>query len=178
MISMTPAPDGMASSRMMLAGPGGLKTAGLLTRAGLADAYAAARGREPVYVAVVGEPGEPAGLTSPNAVAAWREVAGPSWENRLAARIFLTLGSYRPGRAAKDVTCPALVQIADLDTLAPPRAAEVAAEAAGARVHHYPCDHFDVYPGRPWFDAVLSHQLRFLQHVVPCKFSATVTSVT
>lgn len=165
-VSLTPAPDGLASTRMTLRGEGGLRTASVLTRAGLADAAAAIRGRPPVYVDVVGEPGEAAGLTSPGAVSAWREVAGPTWENRLAARIFLTIGSYRPGRAAKDITCPVLVQVADLDTLAPPRAAELAAEAAGARVHHYPCDHFDVYPGRPWFDAVVRHQSRFLEQVV------------
>lgn len=161
MISMTPAPDGLASSRMTFASSGP-RVVGQLTRLGIADAMGALRGRPPVYVPVVGEPGELAGLTAPGAVAAWREVAGPTWENRLAARVFLTIGSYRPGRAASRVSCPALVQVADLDTLAPPRAAEVAAEAAGARVHHYPCDHFDVYPGRPWFDAVLAHQLRFL----------------
>jgi fermentation-respiration switch protein FrsA (DUF1100 family) len=90
-------------------------------------------------------------------------MAGPSWRNELAARVFLQIGSYRPGTRAGDVTCPVLVQVADEDRTAPPAAAMAAAEAAGAQVHHYPCDHFDVYPGAPWHEAVVAHQVAFLQ---------------
>ena len=52
-----------------------------------------------------------------------------------------------------------LVQIADFDRSAPPQAAAKAAFKARAEVRHYPCDHFDVWPGKPWFDAAVDHQV-------------------
>ncbi len=64
---------------------------------------------------------------------------------------------------ADKVTAPLLVQIGDLDRSAPPHAAAKAAERARAEVRHYPCDHFDVYPGKRWFDRVLEHQIVFLR---------------
>ncbi|HCB03317.1 MAG TPA: hypothetical protein DEQ43_03525 [Nocardioides bacterium] len=38
-----------------------------------------------------------------------------------------------------------------------------AAEAGRAEVRHYPCDHFDVWPGNDWFAPVVDHQLYFLR---------------
>jgi hypothetical protein len=35
----------------------------------------------------------------------------------------------------------------------------------GATVHHYPCDHFDVYPDAPWHEHVLRDQIAFLGRV-------------
>ena len=29
-------------------------------------------------------------------------------------------------------------------------------------MRHYPCDHFDVYAGADWHDAVVAHQVAFL----------------
>jgi hypothetical protein len=75
----------------------------------------------------------------------------------------LELGAHRPARHAKHVRCPLLVQIADFDRSAPPHAAAKAAEAGRAEVRHYPCDHFDVWPGRDWFEPALAHQVMFLE---------------
>jgi hypothetical protein len=61
------------------------------------------------------------------------------------------------------VTAPLLVQIADFDRSAPPRAAAKAAFKGRAEVRHYPCDHFDVWPGKEWFEPAVEHQVRFLE---------------
>lgn len=95
-------------------------------------------------------------------------LAGPTWRNEIDAGISLELGSYRPVRYAAGIRCPLLVQIGDLDRSAPPGAAAKAAFAGRAEVRHYPCDHFDVWPGKPWFDHATEHQRRFLRrHLQP-----------
>jgi hypothetical protein len=60
-----------------------------------------------------------------------------------------------------------LVQVADFDRSAPLHAAMKAAFKARAHVHHYPCDHFDVWGGFAWHDAAVRHQVRFLQRLFP-----------
>ncbi|MDN4163812.1 hypothetical protein QWY29_20815, partial [Nocardioides sp. SOB72] len=71
------------------------------------------------------------------------------------------LGGHGRVKHAADLRCPLLVQIADHDRSAPPHAALTAAGAGRGEVRHYPCDHFDVYAGKDWFDAVLAHQVHF-----------------
>lgn len=164
-ISLTPAPDGMAVMRQVLTEDGPLHALRLTVR-GLRDALAAIRGREPVTAPIVGSPGDTAAITAPGALELYREMAGPTWRNALAGRIFLLIGSYRPIRHAKAIRGPLLVQIGDEDTVAPPRAAESAAVKGRAQVHHYPCDHFDVYPGRDWFEPIVGHQIAFLRRVL------------
>jgi pimeloyl-ACP methyl ester carboxylesterase len=163
-ISLTPAPDGLASFVQALrnGGPGALK----LTVAGLRDQLAAARGSERVLIPAIGAPGTLAPMTAPGALEGMQLMAGPSWRNEVTARIALIAGSYRPVRAASQLRCPVLVQVADEDRSAPVGAALKAAWAARAEVRHYPCDHFDVYPGREWFGIVVEHQLLFLRRVL------------
>jgi pimeloyl-ACP methyl ester carboxylesterase len=102
-------------------------------------------------------------MTTPDAEAGYRAIAGPSWRNEVAARIALRAGSYRPGRQADRLPCPILVQIAARDAVAPVKAAEDAAWLATGRaeVRTYPIGHFDVYTGEP-FARALADQLRFL----------------
>jgi pimeloyl-ACP methyl ester carboxylesterase len=93
-----------------------------------------------------------------------QRMAGPSYRNEVAAAIVLRAGGYRPIRFASRIACPVLVQVADEDRTVPVGAALRAAWNAGADVRHYPCDHFDVYPGEEWFEPVVEHQLQFLRH--------------
>ena len=162
--SLTPATDGLPVIAGMVRDHG-IRYALRVSARGLADAAAALRRRPPVVLPIVGAPGELAALNSEGAVAGMQATAGPSWRNEFAARLVLTVGGYRPGRSAKKVRCPALVQIADGDRSAPPACATQAATAMRATVHHYPCDHFDVYPGAAWYDHVLRDQLAFLRRV-------------
>jgi uncharacterized protein len=39
-------------------------------------------------------------------------------------------------------------------------------------VHRYPCDHFDVWPGRDWFDKVVEHQVAFISRAVQSRVVA------
>ncbi len=68
--------------------------------------------------------------------------------------------------SAARVRAPMLVQIADFDRSAPPYSALKAAMKARAQVRHYPCDHFDVWPGKERFDLVVRHQVAFLRRVL------------
>lgn len=173
MIALTPAPDGRAVA-VDMARTRGLRFLARMSGLAVRDVVAARWGRAAVTVPVVGPPGSTAALTSPGAEDGMRRIAGPTWRNEFAARVFLAIPFHRPVRRAGDVTCRALVQIADLDRSALPRPAAVAAERARATVHHYPCDHFDVYTGEPWHEKVRDDQLRFLARVLQSAPDATI----
>jgi len=64
--------------------------------------------------------------------------------------------------AAGEVRCPLLAQIADFDQYVPAGAVATTAAHGRAQVHHYPCDHFDVWPGHDWFDKAACDQVAFL----------------
>jgi len=169
-IAQTPAMDGRAAlfNVARYAGLGGLNR---LTLAGLRDQLGALRGRPPATVGVVGPPGSLAAMSTPDAEPGYRAITGPSWRNEVAARFALTLALYRPGLKADRLPCPMLVQIADRDAIAPPRAAQDAAWLATGRaeVRTYPIGHFDVYVGEP-FERSVADQLFFLgRHLVPAR---------
>jgi pimeloyl-ACP methyl ester carboxylesterase len=111
---------------------------------------------------VVARPGEVGALTLPGAHEDYLSIAGPTWRNEIAADVSLELGSRQPLRRAADVRCPVLVQIADFDRSAPPHAAAKAAFRARAEVRHYPADHFDLFPGKPWHEPAVRHATSFL----------------
>jgi len=163
-ISLTPAVDGLAALAQMLRP----ERAGILLRLlGLtaADALAAILGRSPVMAPIVARPGEAAALNSPGALEGMLAIAGPTWRNFIAARVFLQAPFYRPRTAASDISCPTLVQIAARDHTAPVEPVRKMAAAMSATLCEYAGDHFDVYPGAPCFDAVLKDQRSFLARV-------------
>jgi fermentation-respiration switch protein FrsA (DUF1100 family) len=162
-IAQIPAMDGLASliNVARYAGPVHLAK---LTLAGMRDLAGGLRGRPPVMLAIVGPPGSVAAMTTPDSEPGYRGIAGPSWRNEVAARIALTTGTYRPGLQADRLPCPMLVQIADRDSVAPPKAAQDAAWRATGRgeVRTYPIGHFDIYTGEP-FERAVADQLHFLR---------------
>ncbi len=160
-VSLTPLVDGLAAGRLALKTH---KPSALLrsTAAGVRSKVASSRGKAPVTMAVVGRPGEVAALTLPGLYEDYLAIAGPTWVNEVDAAVGLELGGHRPGKLAGGVVCPLLVQVADFDRSAPPHAAMKAAFKGRAEVRHYPCDHFDVWPGKDWFEAAVEHQVRFL----------------
>ncbi len=160
-IALTPAADGAAAMVDVLRA-NGPRPASKLMRTAVEDVVVGRRGTKARYVSIVGRPGTAAALTAPGALEGYEAIAGPGWRNQVAARALLTVGLYRPVRAASRITAPTLVQVADLDRTAPPSASARAGERARATVHHYPCDHFDVYPGQSAYETVLEHQLTFL----------------
>jgi pimeloyl-ACP methyl ester carboxylesterase len=161
-IALTPLVDGVAAARHAIASHKASSIARASAR-GMAGRVAAARGRAPVMMPLVGAPGSVAALSLDGLLEQYTAIAGPTWRNEIGATITLELGSHRPGRFAKQLTCPLLVQIADFDRSAPPQAAAKAAFKGRAEVHHYPCDHFDVHVGQEWHEAAIKHQVAFLR---------------
>lgn len=162
-VAMAPAMDGIANL-LNLVRSAGVGVTARLTLLGVRDALGALRGRPPVMAAAVAPPGSVAAMTSPDAEPGFRAIAGPNWRNEVAARIALSVGAYRPGLQAERLPCPMLVQIADRDAIAPPRAAQDAAFRATGRaeVRSYPVGHFDLFAGEP-FERAVADQLHFLR---------------
>ena len=156
-VSLTPLVDGMAAGRHALAyhrPTAMLRSTALGVRS---------RVGKPRMMPVVARPGELGALTLDGCLEDYLAIAGPTWRNEIDASVGLELGNHRPGKEAKHVRAPLLVQIADLDRSAPPHAAAKAAFAGRAEVRHYPCDHFDVWPGKAWHEAAVRHQVAFLR---------------
>ncbi len=160
-VSVTPLVDGPAAGVLATRhhAPSALvrsTAAGVRSRVG-----SVARGSS-TTIPIVGPPGTVAALSLDGYHEDYLSLAGPTWRNEIDADVVLSLGTYRPARHASSVSCPVLVQIADFDRSAPPHAAARAAFRARAEVRHYPCDHFDVWPGKDWFDPAVEHQIHFL----------------
>jgi fermentation-respiration switch protein FrsA (DUF1100 family) len=172
-ISQVPNMDGMAAliNLTRYAGPGHLAK---LIFAGLRDLAASLRGRAPVMIPLVAEPGAVGAMTSPDADPGYHAIAGPTWRNEAAARLVLNAGRYRPGLQADRLPCPILIQIADHDAIAPPKPAQDAAWRATGRaeVRTYPIGHFEIYRGAP-FEQAIADQLGFLRrHLSPAAVPA------
>ncbi len=166
-VSLTPLVDGLAAGRHALAShrPRELLRS---TAVGIRSKVGTAVGRSAVTMPVVGRPGELAALSLDGCYEDYLALAGPTWRNEVDASVGLELGNMRPARHADRIACPVLVQVADFDRSAPPHAAGKAAFKARAEVRHYPCDHFDVWCGKPWFEAAVGHQVAFLtRHLTP-----------
>jgi pimeloyl-ACP methyl ester carboxylesterase len=161
-IALTPLVDGLAAAKHAMASHKPAPMARAAAR-GVAGRVASVRGRAPVLMPLVGQPGSVAALSLDGLYEQYTAIAGPTWRNEIGATITLELGSHRPGRHAKNLHCPLLVQIADFDRSAPPQAAAKAAFKGRAEVHHYPCDHFDVHAGQQWHETAIKHQVAFLR---------------
>ena len=159
-VSLTPLVDGMAAGRHALAHhkPSSMARS---TVVGLRSRFGKSR-----MMPVVARPGELGALTLDGCLEEYLAIAGPTWRNEVDATVGLELGNHRPGKQARHVRAPLLVQIADFDRSAPPHAAAKAAFAGRAQVRHYPCDHFDVWPGKEWHEAAVRHQVQFLRNVL------------
>lgn len=159
-VSLTPLVDGMAAGRHALAHhkPSAMARSTVM---GLQSRIGKTR-----MMPVVARPGELGALTLDGCYESYLALAGPTWRNEIDAAVGLELGNHRPGKQAKHLRAPLLVQIADFDRSAPPQAAAKAAFAGRAQVRHYPCDHFDVWPGSEWHEAAVRHQVQFLMNVL------------
>ena len=143
-----------------------------LLAAGVRDQVRAIAGRPPYRVPAVGYPGDVAMMTSPDAAPMAERLAGDRKEellpeNDVAARIALRVPFYSPGRRARKITAPALVQIAERDSVTPVDVARKAAEQIPmGEIRTYDCQHFEPYL-EPYFDTVVADQLAFLATHVP-----------
>jgi pimeloyl-ACP methyl ester carboxylesterase len=158
-VSQCPFTDGVATLPKL-----GAVNAAKLTAAGLRDQFEALLGRPPYYIPAVGPPGSFAVMATPDAKSGMEALVPPDtrWENRVAARIALRVGAYRPGRAAARLSCPALFCVCDDDSLAPAETTvKHASRAPRGEIKRYPVGHFEIYVGDTWERAV-ADQTEFL----------------
>jgi uncharacterized protein len=159
-ISQVPFTDGIATVRGLGAGP--------VLRAtphALLDAARGLAGRSPHLIPAVAAPGKVGVMTTPSSEPGFRALVPPesTWRNEVAARVFLWVPLYRPGKRAARLRMPLFVGIATGDGLTPPAAAERWATAApDHRIERYPVDHFDPYLGEP-FEALVGDEVDFLR---------------
>jgi fermentation-respiration switch protein FrsA (DUF1100 family) len=143
---------------------GGARQAARLTLAGLRDLAAMLLRRPPHYLAAVGPPGSLAAMTAPEAEPGFRALdqGHSTWENRVAARVMLALGAYRPYARFSRLRQPVLVVVCDRDATTPPGpAVRAASRSPNAELVRYPVGHFEVYVP-PQFERAVADQTEFL----------------
>ena len=158
-VAQCPFTDGLASLPAL-----GPKNIARATTAGLRDQIGALAGRPPYYVPAVGPPGSFAVMTTPESEPGFSHITGADsgWVNRVAARVTLAVGVYRPGRAAVRVQCPILFCVCDEDSVAPAKQTlKWAATAPHGEIRRYPVGHFEIYVGEP-FERAVADQTEFL----------------
>ncbi|HWF55300.1 MAG TPA: alpha/beta fold hydrolase [Solirubrobacteraceae bacterium] len=164
-VSQCPFTDGLATLRVL--GPAAIAR---ITGPGLLDTVAALRGGPPRYIPAAGPPGSTAVMTTPDALPGMQALmpAETTWENRVAARIVLRVGIYRPGLKAAQLRNPALFCVCDGDSLAPAeRTVTLAQRASKAEIKRYPIGHFDIYVGEPFEHAVADQTEFLVRHLAP-----------
>ena len=134
-----------------------------LIREALKDLWRARRGESPVYLSLVGEPGDLALMTSPDAIGSLELTPeGSNWENRVAARVILQIPNYRPGKKAGDIQCPIMYTAAEMDVVTPSGPIyRVARDAPDSVLKRYPVQHFEIYAGDA-FETAVEDQVSFL----------------
>jgi pimeloyl-ACP methyl ester carboxylesterase len=106
--------------------------------------------RTPYYVPIVADPGTYAFMNTPDARPGYLALVpeGSSWENKVPARLGLTIGGYRPVKVAHKVKCPTLLLLAEEETLISIEMTEkTAAKIPDCTFIRLPGGHFDQYAG-------------------------------
>ncbi len=158
--------DGFASLKNLLRQVGVLNVL-KLSALGLADAVVGALNMGRVTLPVVGNPGEPGVLTTPDSKPGYLRITPPDWRNEITTSWALTLATYRPNTMTPRLPCPALFCIATEDVVVPPSAMEDGARRAPDKVtvKRYPVGHFEVYVP-PTFESVSADQTEFFLRVL------------
>jgi len=144
----------------------GFETATMLksTGLGLLDSLRGLLGMQPVYIPIVGKPGELAVL---NTQECWEGYLGlvpenSSWQNRMAARSILHIPLYRAVKVADKVRAPTLLMggvhdsLVDIEDIR-----KLAKRLPGAELREYECNHFEPYYP-PLFETFAGEQAQFL----------------
>lgn len=165
-IAQCPFTDGVAS--LFALNP---MSAVKVTVLALCDVMRSLVGMAPVMVATAGPPGSAALMTARDALGGYLALVpnGSPFRNQVAARFGLNIIRYRPGRKARDISCPTLFCVSETDSVAPAGPTKrYAKRAPKGEVRLYQAGHFDIYVGKD-FEKVVADQLEFLQRHVPTK---------
>ncbi|QEM80365.1 alpha/beta hydrolase [Halomonas binhaiensis] len=165
-IAQNPMLDGMASvwAKSKHDGPGSILK---LSQVAIEDWLRGRVGMQPRYIPIAAEPGQLAALDTDDALEGITALAPETFDNRMSARVLLTLGLYRPIRGVHRIRCPVLLQLCLRDTVTPIAPGYRAATRLGNRATlcTYDAGHFDIYEGN-LLDAVVSDQIAFLDRVL------------
>jgi fermentation-respiration switch protein FrsA (DUF1100 family) len=148
-IAQTPLADGPVATRAAMRHQKPLAMMRMTGR-GILDALGGLVGRPPLLVPLAGKPGTVAMLTTPDSLDGNRALNPgdryPEWQQAIAARSALSIGTYRPGRDASRVQCPLLVVACDQDqtALAGP-AVDAAHRAPDAELFGLPGGHYEPF---------------------------------
>lgn len=120
----------------------------------------------PLYVPVIAE-GRFSALICPECVQGYKKLVPPGTpesENVVAARVFLSLPFFSPGRAASRIQAPTLIIAAEKDGLIPVKGVRSVAKDLrhGEYVELPGADHFSPYTG-PLFEQVVTRQVDFFR---------------
>ena len=143
----------------------GLKYLVRATWAGLKDVLKMVSFRGRYKVPVVGVPDVFAVLNTPDSEAGYLALVPQesNWKNECPAAFLLTCAFYRPTTFAKDVGCPALVFLAENDSLISPESVKKAADKMErSEVVSLAIGHFDIYFANH-YEEVVRRQLGFLK---------------
>ena len=89
-----------------------------------------------------------------------------TWQNACPARCLVSIMFYRPRSVAARVRCPALVIVAEKDTLSPAGAVrKTAGRMPAATLLALPEGHFSVYQGTT-FETVVAAEIDFLKRTL------------
>jgi len=119
---------------------------------------------QPHYVPLASEPGTNGIMTKLDAEQQYRSMLmEPSaWENKVAARLFLSMPFYRPIKSASKIVAPLLMIVTEKDEICPgdlqAKAAKVASRGTALC---YPTTHFGIYFGE-LFERATEDMIAFL----------------
>lgn len=158
--SQAPMMDGLAAVLNLVRYAGPLYALRLAAHAAW-DVFGAVTGRRHL-VPIVAPPGGLATMSTADAAPGCHAIAPADWRNEITAAWMLELPLYRPLLKADRLPCPILICVCSRDSVAPPSAAEKAAQRAGLRaeIRHYDLAHFDIYVG-DGFERAVSDQIEF-----------------
>jgi pimeloyl-ACP methyl ester carboxylesterase len=137
----------------------------------IADQLLAWAGAKPIMVDTSGAPCSAALMTAHDCLGGYLNLVprGFPFQNRVAARAALQIMTYRPGKLARQLLCPALFCVCEHDTVAPTRTTlRHVRKVPLGEVKLYREGHFDVYIGQG-FEKVVADQIDFLRRHVPIR---------
>ena len=115
-------------------------------------------------IPLTGKGGSIAVMADDDAWGAFGALAPEEFVNEACARILIRMDKYKPLKYLGRVSCPVLLQFADQDITNPPALIADADRRLGdrGRIIHYPIDHFDIYLG-DGFEQAVADQLSFFR---------------
>jgi uncharacterized protein len=159
-VAQVPFVDSVSTTRML-----GVKFLMQAMPHAIKDLARIAAFRAPHFVKIIGTPDEFAVMNTPESYPGFLSLVpkGSTWENQCPARILLTFSLYRPIASAHKIKCPALIMLAEKDSLIDATAVEKTADKIPkGELVKYPFGHFDIYTGEAFNDAV-QKQAKFLK---------------